>query len=101
MFKTINMELKIDVFSHSETGRKLDDIQRDIEFRDVLFSYQQGLVNRSYFSIAIEIRRRRKLWSDLEGGRPLLITRRKVGHLPRESAPPRRLPPRPCWNIWA
>ncbi|KAL6864769.1 hypothetical protein ACP4OV_015920 [Aristida adscensionis] len=37
MFETINREPDIDAYS--ATGRKLDDIQGDIEFRDVYFSY--------------------------------------------------------------
>ncbi|CAN6349641.1 unnamed protein product [Urochloa humidicola] len=37
MFETINREPEIDAYS--ATGRKLDDIQGDIEFREVYFSY--------------------------------------------------------------
>jgi len=54
MFETINREPEIDAYS--TTGRKLDDIQGDIEFRDVYFSYPTRPDEQIFsgFSLAIQ-----------------------------------------------
>jgi ATP-binding cassette, subfamily B (MDR/TAP), member 1 len=54
MFETINREPEIDAYS--ATGRKLDDIQGDIEFRDVYFSYPTRPDEQVFrdFSLAIQ-----------------------------------------------
>jgi ATP-binding cassette, subfamily B (MDR/TAP), member 1 len=54
MFETINREPEIDAYS--ATGRKLDDIQGDIEFRDVYFSYPTRPDEQIFrdFSLAIQ-----------------------------------------------
>ncbi|XP_040379796.1 ABC transporter B family member 21-like isoform X2 [Oryza brachyantha] len=54
MFETINREPEIDAYS--ATGRKLDDIQGDIEFRNVYFSYPTRPDEQIFrgFSLAIQ-----------------------------------------------
>ncbi|CAL4895809.1 unnamed protein product [Urochloa decumbens] len=54
MFETINREPEIDAYS--ATGRKLDDIQGDIEFREVYFSYPTRPDEQIFrgFSLAIQ-----------------------------------------------
>ncbi|WVZ96174.1 hypothetical protein U9M48_041843 [Paspalum notatum var. saurae] len=54
MFETINREPEIDAYSAA--GRKLDDIQGDIEFRDVYFSYPTRPDEQIFrgFSLAIQ-----------------------------------------------
>lgn len=54
MFETINREPEIDAYSTA--GRKLDDIQGDIEFRDVYFSYPTRPDEQIFsgFSLAIQ-----------------------------------------------
>jgi ATP-binding cassette, subfamily B (MDR/TAP), member 1 len=54
MFETINRESEIDAYS--ATGRKLDDIQGDIEFRDVYYSYPTRPDEQIFrgFSLAIQ-----------------------------------------------
>ncbi|KAF8762694.1 hypothetical protein HU200_009223 [Digitaria exilis] len=54
MFETINREPEIDAYS--KTGRKLDEIQGDIEFREVYFSYPTRPDEQIFrgFSLAIQ-----------------------------------------------
>ncbi|OEL38321.1 ABC transporter B family member 4 [Dichanthelium oligosanthes] len=54
MFETINREPEIDAYS--ATGRKLDDIQGNIEFREVYFSYPTRPDEQIFrgFSLAIQ-----------------------------------------------
>ncbi|CAL4910449.1 unnamed protein product [Urochloa decumbens] len=54
MFETINREPEIDAYSAA--GRKLDDIQGDIEFREVYFSYPTRPDEQIFrgFSLAIQ-----------------------------------------------